>query len=120
MSKTRIRRVVVTLIASVVAITGLVMAPSVAFAGSNGQQVEVCNQSYASGVNVAVLGFNQNGLLAETPEFHLNYNTWGGCYYEANYWFRGPTYVIINGTTTMQCGDVPQQMSSDVYKACSV
>jgi len=136
MSITRIRLVVVTLIASVVAITGLVIGPSQAFAGThgtNGQKVQVCNYNYfvpvgQGGANVTVVGWNEQhpSKFVMTPEFHLDD---GKCAstsastpgFPFDYWFVGTVYVIINRTMYEKCTyPVPVLQFDDTFAACSI
>src|SRR5215467_11162244 len=118
MNKTRIRLLVVTLIASVMALTGLVLAPSQTFAkthGTNGQTVQVCLNNLTvpagqGGVNVTVVGMNERNpsQFVMTPEFHLGD---GQCAststatpgFPLNYYYIGTVGVIVNHTTYMQC-----------------
>ena len=137
MSKTRIRLLVVTLFASVMALTGLVLAPSQTFAkthGTNGQMVQVCNYNFfdpagQGGSNVTVVGTNEQNPphFVMTPEFHLNdgqcastsASTLGTSY---NWYYVGTVYVIVNHTTYMQCQKpVPVgQQNDDTFPACYI
>jgi len=102
MSRTKIRRVIVTLIASVVAIAGLVMAPSLAFAGSNGQQVEVCNHTSEPEIIIDNLsGINQNGTPVNTSDSLSSFPVGhADCYGYRNWWFVGEVTISGHGIGT--------------------
>jgi hypothetical protein len=95
--------------------------PGVAVAGTNGQQVSVCNRTLFGYAKVT--GTNQNNLPAHTPWFKDPYSL-TTCYYYPNYWFKGKVTIQFGEPTTAgwltnaypdTCW-VPQSWGSDVYQ----
>jgi len=95
---------------SMAVVTTAALAPA-AFAGGNGQQVEVCNEG-SHHYKVSIKGTNQNGQTVQSSAKELDP---GKCVKWPNWWFRG-NVTVHNGHSEIDSADVPQSQHGDWFR----
>lgn len=83
-----------------------------AVAGSNGQQVEVCNKGSHHYKEVSIKGTNQNGQVVHSSAQEL---APGKCVKWANWWFVGKV-TVQNDHSQILTAHVPKSQQGDWFR----